>query len=342
MAGQDIVVVGASAGGIQALQQIVSRLPEDYRGSIFVVLHLSPDSPSVLHKILSRAGPLPATVAKDGEKIRPAHIYVAAPDHHLLLEDGSMRVVVGPRENRHRPSIDVLFRSAAKTYGPRVIAVLLSGMRDDGVSGLMAVKRQGGTVLIQKPEEATFPDLPSTAIEVDSPDRVLTASHLAGEIVHRAQTTPHKRQQVPMELERELHFAKAANKPDDTPPGTPAEYACPECNGSLWKVTEEGLTRYRCRVGHAYTERALLDAKAESVESALWAALRALEESASVERRAAERTGHGNGRPGLERLRESAATKSHHAELLREILLGKPDKPTIRGKRPAISTGTEG
>ncbi len=327
MANQDIAVIGASAGGVEALRQIVAGLPEDYQGSVFIALHISPSAPTVLHNILSRAGLLPATIPRDGEPIRSGHLYVATPDRHLLLERGKIRVTFGPRENRHRPSIDVLFRSAARAYGPRVVAVLLSGMRADGVSGMHAVKRAGGAVLVQDPKEALYPSLPSAGIELDQPDQVLPTAEIAKELVRRSSLPAPESSPLPVDLERELRFARGEAKPQDTPPGEPSAYACPDCNGALWKVTEGELERYRCRVGHAYSESDLVIAKSDMLENALWAALRSLEESASIERRAAQRAG----KTGRTRLLESAGIKTRHAELLRSALLGTP---------PLARTGT--
>ncbi len=320
MANQDIAVIGASAGGVEALRKIAAALPEDYRGSIFVVLHISPSAPTVLHNILSRSGPVPAMLAQDGDPIRPGRIYVAVPDRHLVVEQGKMRTSFGARENRHRPSIDVLFRSAARAYGPRVVAVLLSGMRSDGISGMHAVNRMGGTVLVQDPDEALFPSLPSAGIELDNPDKVLRVEEIAAELVKRSTMEASAHTTVPVDLERELRFAKGEIGPQDTPPGQPSQYACPDCNGALWKIEEEGAERYRCRVGHAFSESDLVLAKAETLENALWAAMRALEESASVERRAAQRTG-GEGRG---RLHDSARAKGRQAEIIRNMLLGTP------------------
>src|SRR5688572_24770591 len=158
-----IVVVGASAGGIEAVKLVVSRLPSDFAAPLCVVIHTSPQSPAVLGHILQRAGNLPATTARDGDRLRPGHVYVPPPDCHILVEPGVIRVVKGPRENRFRPAIDPLFRSAAQIYGPAAMGVILTGDLDDGTAGLWAIKQLGGTAIVQDPQDAMFPSMPTSA-----------------------------------------------------------------------------------------------------------------------------------------------------------------------------------
>jgi two-component system, chemotaxis family, protein-glutamate methylesterase/glutaminase len=160
----EIFVVGASAGGVEALTRLVRTLPARFPGTLFVVLHLPAESPSLLPSILTRSGSLKASHPQDGERIAPGQIYVAPPDHHLLVESGYMRVVRGPKENRHRPALDPLFRSAARSYGPRVVGIVLSGMLDDGTAGLMAIKRCGGLAIVQNPAEALYPSMPQSTL----------------------------------------------------------------------------------------------------------------------------------------------------------------------------------
>src|SRR5215469_3223411 len=174
----DIIVVGGSAGAVEGFQTLVVALPADFPAAIFFVLHIPVDYPSVLPKILSRAGPLPAQHPMDGEPVRHGRIYVAPPDRHLLLEDGVVRVKRGPRENRHRPAIDPLFRSAARAYGPRVVGIVLTGMLDDGTSGLLTIKHRDGLAIIQDPEEALYPDMPQSACENVSIDYCLPSSEI--------------------------------------------------------------------------------------------------------------------------------------------------------------------
>src|SRR5215207_2026811 len=179
MASREIVVVGASAGGVEALRAFVSALPRDLPAAVLVVLHLPRSSASALHKILSRSGPLPAGQAADGEAVRPGCVYVAPPDHHLLLRDGSVALTRGPQENGHRPAIDPLFRSAARHYGPRAVGVILSGTLDDGASGLAAIARRGGTAAVQDPAEALYPGMPVAALEQVPTAFVARAAELA-------------------------------------------------------------------------------------------------------------------------------------------------------------------
>ncbi len=178
MAARDIVVIGASAGGIAALQQLVSELPTNFAASVFVVLHMAPQTRSRLPEILGRSGPLPVKHPSDGEEIRAGHIYVALPDHHLLLDRGRIRVVRGARENNQRPAIDALFRSAAQAYGPRVVGVVLTGFLDDGSAGLIAIRRTGGVTVVQDPNEAAAPDMPLHAMEAVKVDHVLPLARI--------------------------------------------------------------------------------------------------------------------------------------------------------------------
>src|SRR5215207_10858312 len=189
MSGRDIVVIGTSAGGVEALRALVGGLPADFPGSVFVVMHTAPDSPGVLAQILERSGPLPAAHASNRERIRPGRVYVAPPDMHLLLEPGVMRLTRGPKENRFRPAIDPLFRSAAAVYGPRVVGIILTGGLDDGTSGLWAVKRLGGVAVVQDPDEAFMPSMPQSALEQVEGDYKLPVAEIPGGLARLASTT---------------------------------------------------------------------------------------------------------------------------------------------------------
>lgn len=263
---------------------VVGGLPGDLPVPVLVVLHLSPDHPSHLGHILSRAGPLPAAPANDGEALEAGRIYVAPPDCHLMLEEGEARLYGGPRENGHRPAVDPLFRSAAAVFGPRVVAVVLSGARDDGTAGLAAIKRAGGLALVQDPEDAAVATMPRSAIAQVEVDQVLPVAEIARAIVAGIDALDTKG----------VRLMAAADDPTD-PVSTTAEPAdatgltCPECGGALWQIEDGGIRRYRCHVGHLFSEESLNEEQGEALEHALWTAVRALEERAALMRRGTER-----------------------------------------------------
>ncbi len=292
MTGHDIIVVGASAGGVEALRTLVASLPGDLPAALFVVLHVPADGHSALPEILMHAGRLSASHPQDGDPITHGHIYIAPPDYHLLVELGHVRVVRGPRENRHRPAVDPLFRSAARAYGPRVVGIVLSGMLDDGTAGLRAIWERGGVGLVQSPDDALFEGMPLSAIMNDHPKAVLPVAAIGPELVRLAhepvpdaasatEAAPSKT------LEMETHVAAfdmdAIEDPDK--PGKPSVYGYPECGGVLWELADAQVLRYRCRVGHAYTAESLLADQSQRLEDALWAATRGLEEKAALSHR---------------------------------------------------------
>lgn len=286
--GRDIVAIGASAGGVEALMRVFAGLPADLPAAVVVVLHVSPSATSALPEILSRAGPLPATHARHGEPIEPGRVYVAPPNHHLLVGDGHLRLSVGPRENRQRPAIDPLFRSAAHAYGRRVVGVVLSGSLDDGTAGLVAIRSRGGAAIVQDPADALFGPMPRSALAAVTADAILPASGIGAELA-RLVSRPVADDEPPMtrDLDLEARFAEAEPSllGGEEHPGTPSGLACPECGGSLWELRDAELLRYRCRVGHAFSIGSLQEEQAEQLEEALWIALRNLEEQASLARR---------------------------------------------------------
>jgi two-component system chemotaxis response regulator CheB len=292
MAGRDIVVVGTSAGGVEALRMLMGGLPADYSGSVFVVMHTAPDSPGVLAEILDRAGPLSAAHASNRERIRPGRVYVAPPDMHMLLEPGLILLTRGPKENRFRPAIDPLFRSAAAVYGPRVAGVILTGGLDDGISGLWAVKRLGGVALVQDPEEAYMPSMPLNALKQMEVDYKLPLKEMPAVLARLASKTIAEQggYEVPEELNIEVNIAREDNALESGVArlGTPSIYTCPECHGTLLQLKENGRTRYRCHTGHAYTADSLLAELTESVEETMWSAIRSIDESAMLMRHMAE------------------------------------------------------
>ena len=292
----DVVVVGASSGGLDPLTKLVGGLPADLPAAVFVVVHVRPDVPSHLPAILNRAGLLPAAHAVDGEPIRRGRIYVAPPGLHTYVHRGYIRVARGPYENSTRPAIDPLFRTAAHHYGRRVVGVVLSGALDDGSAGLQAIKRAGGCAIVQDPGDASFPDMPASAIERTDVDYRVPAEDLARrvvEIVHCDGSSEVLPVEVPLETVEEAPPGERAARSEHL--GRPSGFTCPDCSGALWEIDDGAGLRYRCRVGHAYSEDAMVSAQTDAVERALWSARRALEERAALIHKLADharRRGH--------------------------------------------------
>lgn len=325
---KDIVVIGASAGGIDALKTIASQLPRDFIGSVLVVVHTAADAPGVLANILDQAGPIPAKYAENGEKIRPGQIYVAPPDHHLVVEPGRLRLTRGPRENRFRPAIDPLFRSVAQVYGPRAVGVILTGGLDDGTSGLWAIERLGGTAIVQDPAEALAPSMPLSASRHVEIDHSVQVASLAPLLVLLAATPADAAGvRVPDELEVEVRIAKEdkGTEAGVIQLGGPSIYACPECHGVLFQMREKTPLRFRCHTGHSYTVNSLLAEMDEAIEESLWNAVRALEERVLLMRHASAHLDEHSARELERRARETERV----ADLVRQTVFD--DKADDRG-----------
>jgi two-component system chemotaxis response regulator CheB len=336
MPGHDIIVIGASAGGVGALSQLVHRLPADLAASLFVVLHVPAHGTSRLPLILTRNGPLPARHPVDGEAIAPGTIYVAPPDQHMLIRPGQVRLSRGPGENGHRPAIDPLFRTAAGSYGGRVIGVVLSGALDDGSAGLVAIKRRGGVALVQDPDEALYPGMPRSALESGAVDHCLSVAGIAAALSTLV-GDPVGDDGGPMpddlEIESKIAAFEQESLRDTNRPGTPSGFGCPDCGGSLWELRDGELVRFRCRVGHAWTVGSLLAEQSESVETAIWTAFRALEERAALCDRVGERLRRREGpiATAAARFEEQARAARSRAALLRRLLITEPDTNTEPG-----------
>ncbi len=287
---RDVIAVGASAGGVEALRALVGGLPAGYPGAVLVVLHVPRDAASALPTILDRSGPLPTRTGVDGEPLRYGHVYVAPNDHHLLVLDGRIRLARGPAENGHRPAIDPLFRSVARAYGPRAVGVILSGTRDDGAVGLASIAARGGTTIVQEPSDAMFSWMPRAALDrVGAADHVVPAAKLGGliaEITAMDMPPPVGRDADPM-LDAEVAMSDLAGVTTEDLTAPPAGYGCPSCGGALFELEDKPVPRYRCRIGHAWSPESLLDEQAIALEGALWVALRALEEKSALTRRMA-------------------------------------------------------
>ncbi len=364
---RDIVVVGASAGGVEALRDIVAALPPDYPGAICVVLHIPPQAPSVLPRILDRAARVRCVAAEDGAPLRAGRVYVAPPDHHLLVEPGRVRVLRGPRENGHRPAVDPLFRTAARSYGRRVVGVVLTGNLDDGTRGLREIVRRGGVAVAQAPDDAPYPSMPRSAIAHVAVDHVLAVDRLGPLLADLARGGDAGRPSEDVMAYDDETATGGDGAPDarpdpavagqaDRPPedgtrddareravrraglvvgggrvnggarvneslgGVVSGFTCPECHGALWELRDGDLARYRCRVGHSFSERVLVEQKSRSLEDALWTALTALEESAAIAERAAARAAENGHTHTAEHFRRRAEHIEQRSELLRDAL----------------------
>jgi two-component system, chemotaxis family, protein-glutamate methylesterase/glutaminase len=340
MAGRDIIVLGFSAGGVEAMGRVVADLPETLPAAILVVHHFPPSSVSALPRILERAGRLPARHAVHEEPILPGRIYVAPPDLHLLL---NRKVVLarGPKENGHRPAIDPLFRTAAKAYGPRVIGVLLSGTLDDGTAGIMMVKKCGGLAVVQAPADAMYSGMPSSALAHALVDYAVPVAEM-GQLLVRLVGEP-----AGARPEADTAMASQESRSPDSAlggardleyeevDGPPSGLTCPECGGALWELKDGELVRYRCHVGHAFTADNMMTQQAESLEAALWTAIRALEEKAELSRRLLERAKGRGWRRTAEQFEAATRMAENGSELIRQLVTRGGNEMVPQGESEA-------
>lgn len=332
MSKRDIIVIGASAGGFEAIKHLVAGLPADLDASLFIVWHMAPDTKGVLPEVLRRHGRLPASNAQDGEAIRPGHIYVAPPDHHLLLEEGHLRVTRGPKENRFRPAVDPLFRSAAYAYGARVIGVILSGALDDGTSGLWTVKQAGGLALIQDPADAEVSSMPEharDAVAIDYSVPVAAMAELLVQLSAKRETASESNfvmehhQQIKAEIDIAAEDAAAALALFKNGKLTP--YTCPDCGGVLAQIGAGSQLRFRCHTGHGYSSEALLAAIGEEMENKFYMVMRSIEECAMLLNQLGDDLAEANN-PGLAAryFKKAKETISRTALLRQAALSGSP------------------
>jgi two-component system, chemotaxis family, protein-glutamate methylesterase/glutaminase len=310
---QNIVVIGGSAGSVETVLELAKTLSAGLEAAVFLVIHFPANATSCLPELLSRAGNLTAKYAEDGEKVLPGRIYVARPNLHMLVEPGRISLNAGPRENSSRPSIDPLFRSAARAYGQRVIGVILSGARDDGIAGLQEIKQHGGITIIQDPQESLFPTMPQTARDNVKIDHVVSVSDLGRTISSL----------VGSSSIRSKAMTTSGQSSNDYSPDQPASFGCPECGGTLWQNPQNLVDHYRCRVGHAYSSESLYSEMSFVVEQALWTAVRALEERAELSEKLAHRMRNRNVQSSTAlKFQTQAQQSKSHAETLRLLIQG--------------------
>jgi two-component system chemotaxis response regulator CheB len=315
-----VVAVGASAGGVSAITNLVREFPADLDAAVLVVLHLLPTARSALPEILSRNTDLRVESATDGTPLQAGHVYVAPPDLHLEVDAEHVQVVRGPWENGHRPAVDVLFRSVARWWSSRAIAVVLSGALDDGAAGGVAIDQAGGVVLVQDPEEATVPDMPLAVIETGVTKNAMPTAQLAAHITRMCRE-PTPSTPVPEVLIGEVDdiVGPAGDEQPARDDGTPAGFVCPDCGGSLF---EFGDLHYslRCRVGHAWGPESLHDAHQRRFEEALWTALRIIEENIVLQERMATRASNRQHERLAARIRRRLEERTRVLETLRELV----------------------
>ncbi len=320
---RDIIVIGASAGGLETCKRLVSLLSPEFRGSIFIVIHLPSNGVSLIPEILSKNGPIPAINPEDGTLIEPGRIYVAPPDYHMLLKRGHIRLVSGPEENYSRPAVDPLFRSASASYGSRVVGVVLSGNLDDGTTGLKIIKKRGGIAVVQDPDEALFPGMPLSAISNIDVDYVLRIDQIAELLMSlplveaTAVSNP-----GPEEHEyKDILEMPVNNLQEKILSAKPTHFTCPQCGGILSEKVPGDSAEFRCRVGHAFSSGHLESALSTNAESALWNAIRVLEEKEELYKRLATRMKDMKSHSSEIHFSKRGNAASKDAETIRSILL---------------------
>ena len=324
MSKYDLVAIGASAGGMEALKQLVTRLPSNFPCALFIVWHIAPQYPSMLPQILERVCPLSVAHAIDKEAIQPGRIYIAPPDRHLLVESGHVRVTHGPKENRFRPSIDVLFRSAALAYGSQVIGVVLTGFLDDGASGLYAIKERGGLAVVQDPLDALHSSMPIQAMKVVAVDHCVPIAKMGALLIELAnKVIKEKEEPVSEQMKLEVKVALEDNAFESgiMKLGQLSPYTCPECHGVLLLLKEGNIIRFRCHTGHAYSLNSLLAELTESIESSLWSTLRGIEESQLLMNHIADHLHEANNGEMAELFLQKSKEAKKRAELVKQAVM---------------------
>jgi two-component system, chemotaxis family, protein-glutamate methylesterase/glutaminase len=327
-AGHDVVVIGASAGGVDALVTLVKILPKNLPAAVFIVVHIPDTATSYLPAILSRSGLLPALHPVDGEEIKPGQIYIAPPNWHLLLSTGHITLSPGPKEHGHRPAIDTLFQSAALNYGPRVVGVILSGTQGDGAVGLAEIKNRGGVAVVQDPEEAVFASMPLNAMGKVQVDHVLDIAGI-GKLVKKLAAAPavqkgvvgmekkpeKERRQISQDFER----FKQGEKPEHS-----SILSCPDCGGVVFEMGEGDQPHFRCHIGHTYSLESYVGRQSDGLERALWTAVRILQErSALLERMALASKQRGSVR-SADYFYQQAQEINHQKDVIRQALEALP------------------
>ncbi|KTD52080.1 Chemotaxis response regulator protein-glutamate methylesterase [Legionella quinlivanii] len=317
-----MVVIGCSAGGLTALKGVISRLPADFPAAVIVVKHIQPGS-NMLPGLISRFSKLPVITPRPNQTLESGHIFVAPSDCHITIVDGKIHLDSGPKINHARPAIDPLFCSAALYNGPATIGVVLSGMLDDGSTGLAVIKEKNGIAIAQDLSEAEYPDMPKNAIQNVAMDYCLPVNEIAlvlEKLVQKPlEKLPNNTNDILITKECRLNKVNRRDKAADLRKiAQPSPYGCPDCGGVLWKI-DDSPERYRCRVGHAYGIDSLLNGMEESIEEALWAALCALEEKEQLAMNIADKAARENS-GNTSYFKNKAEQVQRHVKVIKTIL----------------------
>jgi two-component system, chemotaxis family, protein-glutamate methylesterase/glutaminase len=317
-----IIVIGASAGGMMAVTELLSQFKEDINAAVLVVLHNNSklSGESTLERIQQNSN-LPCRFPKNEELIKRGYVYVAPPNLHILVDGNKIKLGPGPKENRWRPSIDVLFRSAAVMYNSRVVGVILSGMMNDGTAGMDAIHRCGGTCIVQDPNEAEYPDMVLSALDAVEVNYCLPLEQM-GDVIAEIVNSEPVVSEVPEELQKENSIAEriASAIKEVKSVGEKSEYICPDCGGGLWQIVNGNIVRFRCHTGHVFDQNELLIRQSESLENTLWTALRMMEErKLLLERMASQEKSKGWKRTAVDK-EDRATDLQEHIERLKQIL----------------------
>jgi two-component system, chemotaxis family, protein-glutamate methylesterase/glutaminase len=323
-----IIVIGASAGGLKAITELVAGLPENIDAAVFVVLHMSENSlGEVITHRLQLNTRLVCRIPENEETIRKGYVYVAPPDYHLSLKKEKILITRGPHENRWRPSIDVLFRSAAAAFDSRVIGIVLSGLLDDGTAGMGAIKRSGGITIVQEPAEAEFDDMPRNVLQHVDVNYRISISDIPYVLQDLASKPPGPQKPVPEDVKIEAEITEKMNSSIKTLSelGKASPYVCPDCGGGLWEINQDYISRYRCHTGHVYTERLLLEKQSEVLEESLWVSMRMLEERRNLLLSVADHEQNSGDNEAAADKREKAADLAAHIERLKQLMISIGD-----------------
>jgi two-component system, chemotaxis family, protein-glutamate methylesterase/glutaminase len=325
---RDLVVIGGSAGSSGPLKTLLSSLPKDLPASILVVVHMPSSSAGLLPPLSTSSSiALPVQNAVDGAELSTGHVYLAPPNRHLLVIDGHLKLGTGPRENLSRPAIDPLFRSAAISHGPRAIGLILSGMLNDGASGLAAIKRGGGIALVQAPSDCEAPEMPSAALEATPVDLSAPRHDLPAAVLRFVSEAPGPAREVTRDILLDVEIA-AGNPVDHDrlrAVADPATITCPDCGGVLSEIREDRPLRFRCQVGHAFTDKTLLEYQEGLVDEAMRVALRIIEERAALVAKMG-REARQAGRMSLAEMHDEKAVEyKEQADILRKAILSSMD-----------------